>query len=82
METACLLALSSHFLRGVAFRGRSSYASSLMLYYSSYVANPSALRNAKWSVFHMLGSYTRAMGRFFDVVWYDLSVTKSTAFAT
>ena len=24
----------------------------------SYVANPSALRNAKWTVFHMLGSDT------------------------
>ena len=28
------------------------------------------------SFFHMFGEDTRAMGRFFDLVWHDLSVTK------
>ena len=28
-----------------------------------------------WNVFQMLSSDTRAMGRFLDVVWYELSVT-------
>ena len=27
--------------------------------------------------FRILDSYTRAMGRFWDVVWYDFSVGKS-----
>ena len=30
-----------------------------------------------WHVLQILSSYTRAMGRFSDVIWYDLSVAKA-----
>ena len=33
-------------------------------------------------LFQMSALDTRAMGRFSDLVWYDLSVSKSTGFAT
>ena len=48
----------------------------------SYVPSPSALRTAEWAAFSDVWVDTRRMGRFLDLEWYDLSVTKSTGFAT
>ena len=51
----------------------------------TYAPNPRALRSEKWAVFQffqMFGVGTCWVGCFLDLARYDLSVTKSTGFAT
>ena len=49
---------------------------------SSYVANPVLCVTHNGQFFQIFGADTNVDGSFFDVVWYDLSVTKSTALPT
>ena len=46
------------------------------------MANPTTRVTLNGQFFQMFAPYTRVIGRFLDVVSYDLNVTKSTGFAT